>query len=255
MYSDYHVHSCFSFDSKESPEEIIKKALSLGMKQICFTDHQDYNWPVAGESPLIDLEKYTSTLNGLKEEYAGKIEVLKGIELGLAHENKDNIESLLSKYQFDFIIGSCHMVSNMDPYYSEYWKNKTDRKAFEEYFTATLAALKSFSAIHTLGHLDYIIRYSPNKDTNYSVADYLDILDEILNFIIQKEICLEINTASLGKGFQYPHPHPDILKRYHELGGNKVTIGSDAHCSGNVGFGFSEVEKVIKKYNFEVFHK
>lgn len=53
MYSDYHVHSSFSFDSEETLDNIIKKAVSLNMKQIAITDHQDFNWPVKGESPYI----------------------------------------------------------------------------------------------------------------------------------------------------------------------------------------------------------
>ena len=52
MYSDYHVHSSFSFDSEETLDNIIKKAVSLNMKQIAITDHQDFNWPVKGESSI-----------------------------------------------------------------------------------------------------------------------------------------------------------------------------------------------------------
>ena len=253
MYSDYHVHSCFSFDSEEKPETIIERAISLGMKKICFTDHQDFNWPVPGETPFIDFPNYSSTLEELKEKYADRIQVLKGIELGLAPGNEKEIQDLLSKESFDFIIGSCHVVSGMDPYYPNFWENKNDRQAFEEYFKATLEGLQSFSGIHTLGHLDYIVRYSPNKDSNYSVSDYTDLLDEILRFIIQNEICLEINTASFGKGFTYPHPHPDILERYRELGGELVTIGSDAHKAEQIGLGFDHVKELIEQYQFKVF--
>jgi histidinol-phosphatase (PHP family) len=141
----------------------------------------------------------------------------------------------------------------MDPYYPEFWKNRTDRCAFEEYFKATLEGLHSFSDIHTLGHLDYIIRYSPNKDANYSVTDYMDYLDEILTFIIQHQICLEINTAGFGKGFSYPHPHPDILKRYQELGGKYVTIVSDAHRAEQIGLGFDKIEGLLTQYQLEMF--
>lgn len=254
MYSDYHVHSCFSFDSEEKPENSIKQAIALGMKQICFTDHQDFHWPVPGEKPIIDFVSYDATLDQLKAHYADQIQVLKGIEIGLAHGNEKDIENLLKQEAFDFIIGSCHVVSGMDPYYPEYWKDKPDRKAFEEYFTATLEGLRSFSGIDTLGHLDYIVRYSPNKDANYSVLDYTDLLDEILRFLIQHGICLEINTASFGKGFDYPHPHPDVLKRYRELGGRLVTVGSDAHRAEQVGLGFQNVEDYVKKYQLDVFH-
>ena len=78
MFSDYHVHSSFSFDSEESPRAIVEKAIALGMKQICFTDHQDFNWPIEGESPYIDFPKYFEVLHSLRNEYSSKINILKG---------------------------------------------------------------------------------------------------------------------------------------------------------------------------------
>lgn len=281
MFSDYHVHSNFSFDSEESPKNIVEKAISLGMKQICFTDHQDFNWPVNGESPYIDFPKYFSTLDSLIEEYSSKINILKGVELGLTADNYYLCHKLLETYDFDFVIGSCHIVDQMDPYYSEFWQGKNDRDCFERYFKTLLDALKLFintevaaqnstlstkspiaqkddisspnTTINTLGHLDYIVRYSPNKDSNYSVADYIDVIDEILNIIIENQIKLEINTSNFSKGFDFPNPHTDIIKRYKELGGLYVTVGSDAHKAQFIGSGFDLIKKIIEKYNLKLF--
>ena len=112
-----------------------------------------------------------------------------------------------------------------------------------------------FNKIDALGHLDYIVRYSPNKDSNYSVFDYIDLIDEILKFIISKDIKLEINTANLATGFPFPNPHTDIIKRYRELGGEYVTIGSDAHKACDIGYGFDQVQNIIEKYYLKVFTK
>ena len=95
MFSDYHVHSSFSFDSEESPRVIVEKAIALGMKQICFTDHQDFNWPIEGESPYIDFPKYFEALNFLRNEYSSKINILKGVELGLTSDNFSLCHKLL----------------------------------------------------------------------------------------------------------------------------------------------------------------
>ena len=112
MFSDYHVHSSFSFDSEESPRAIVEKAIALGMKQICFTDHQDFNWPIEGESPYIDFPKYFEALNSLRNEYSSKINILKGVELGLTSDNFSLCHKLLDSYVFDFVIGSCHIVQS-----------------------------------------------------------------------------------------------------------------------------------------------
>ena len=108
--------------------------------------------------------------------------------------------------------------------------------------------------VNTLGHLDYIVRYSPNRDNNYSVADYIDVIDEILKMIIENDIKLEINTSNFSKGFDFPNPHTDIIRRYKELGGLYVTVGSDAHKAQFVGSGFDLVEKIVEKYKLKIFY-
>lgn len=253
MFSDYHVHSSFSFDSHENPKNIIERAITLNMKQICFTDHQDYKWPVAGENPTLNIEEYISVIYNFKKKYSKKINVLCGIELGLMKSATDLCENLLCSNQFDFVIGSCHIVDGMDPYDSQFWNHRGDREAFELYFNTLLDGLKNFHHIDTLGHLDYIVRYSPNRDSNYSVSDYQDIIDEILNYIIHHNIKLEINTANLAKGFSFPNPHTDIIKRYRELGGKYVTVGSDAHTAKYIGYGFDMVEEIIRKIGLKIF--
>lgn len=255
MFSDYHVHSEFSFDSDEKIDNIINRGITLGMKQIAITDHQDFNWPIDDESPTIDIDNYFSSIELAKEKYSNQIQILKGIELGLMKGTKTQCRNLIDFYGFDFVIGSCHIVDNMDPYYSDFWKDRQDRDAFELYFNTLLDGLKMFDNITTLGHMDYVVRYSPNKDANYSVSDYRDIIEEILKYIISKDICLEINTANLAKGFSFPNPHTDIIKMYKELGGEYVTIGSDAHKSTDIGYGFDNAKEIVDRFHLKIFTK
>lgn len=255
MLSDYHVHSEFSFDSDEKIDNIITRAITLGMQQIAITDHQDFNWPDPKEHPYINEKEYSSAINHAREKYANRIHIIKGIELGLMKDTKTQCQNLIASNAFDFVIGSCHIVNNMDPYYSQFWKDKKDREVFELYFNTLLEGLKMFHQIDTLGHMDYLIKYNPNKDSNYSPSDYSDIIDEILRFIISKDIKLEINTGNLAKGFSFPNPHTDILQRYTELGGKYVTVGSDAHQAGFIGYGFNTVMELIEKFNLKVYTK
>ena len=120
MFSDYHVHSEFSFDSEEKIDNIISKAIELKMNQIVITDHEDFNWPVEGETPLIDLPKYNLVLSQKKEQYKNKIKLFKGIELGLMKGTGTQCLELINASALDFIIGSCHIVDNMDPYYTDF---------------------------------------------------------------------------------------------------------------------------------------
>ena len=139
----------------------------------------------------------------------------------------------------------------MDPYYSEFWENRNEAEAFRTYFSTFLDALKLFNSFNTLGHLDYIVRYAPNKDKNYNCSDYFNIVEQIFKEIIHKDIALEINTGALAKGMDFANPHFDILSFYKDLGGKLVAVGSDAHIAGNIGYGFDKATQLIEHFNFK----
>lgn len=255
MYSDYHIHSNLSFDSDESQESVIKAALDFGMSQICFTEHQDIGWPIPCENPIIDVNKYNEIIENLKIKYSDKIKILKGVELGLTPYNLQQCNDFLDNNDFDYVIGSIHIVDNMDPYYSNFWDKYSDKDAFKLYFDTMKQCISSFDRIDTLGHMDYIVRYSPNKDLNYFVDDYKSTITDILKIIIKKNINLEINTANLAKGMNFTNPHFDILKLYKEFGGNYVAVGSDAHNACDVGFGFDKAKHLIDSLGFKIWKK
>ena len=162
-------------------------------------------------------------MNSLRNEYSSKINILKGVELGLTSDNFSLCHKLLDSYDFDFVIGSCHIVDNMDPYYSEFWENRNEADAFRTYFSTLLDALKLFNSFNTLGHLDYIVRYAPNKDKNYNCSDYFNIVEQIFKEIIHKNIALEINTGALAKGMDFVNPHFDMLSFYKIIYSTRTT--------------------------------
>ncbi len=62
MYTDYHIHSTFSPDGKSSMEEMILRAIDLNLKEICFTDHVDYDIKYMDHF-VVDYEEYFKSLN------------------------------------------------------------------------------------------------------------------------------------------------------------------------------------------------
>ena len=122
-YADQHIHTDFSGDSDTPPEEQIEKALSLGMKRICFTDHHDYDVDSDVDFNL-DIPRYLAEMERFKEKYADRIEICTGIELGLQNHIADYLEKLTKEYSFDFIIGSIHYVDGLDPYFPEFFEKK-----------------------------------------------------------------------------------------------------------------------------------
>ncbi|MDD3174530.1 MAG: histidinol-phosphatase HisJ family protein [Herbinix sp.] len=260
IIADYHVHSDFSSDSEAPMEQTIEKAIQLGLKRLCFTDHMDYDYPgMSYDSFVFDLETYVKKLEGLKEHYYNQIEILTGVEIGLQPHLTECLSNLVNSYPFDFIIGSSHVVDRIDPYYPEYWVNRTMEDGINRYFESIMENCKAFQGFHVYGHLDYIIRYVPEQSdsvglsgrkADYSYSKYADLLDEVLKTIISYGKGIEVNTSGLKYGLGHPHPKAEVIKRYKELGGELITIGSDSHKPEHLCYDFHLVPELLKDLGF-----
>lgn len=251
MYNDCHLHSSFSGDSDTPPEEQVKKALSLGMKCICFTDHHDYD--VTSDVDFnLDIPRYFEEMNRLKELYRDRIEILIGIELGIQSHIADYLKNISEEYPFDFIIGSMHFIDGLDPYYDEYF-TMHGKNAYRRYFEKTLERIEKISCYDSLGHLDYVIRYGAAHGLTYTYEEYADCIDPILKKLITDGKALECNTGGLSRGLSEPNPCSGVLKRYKELGGELITIGSDAHSPDMPGFSFTECGQLLKDCGFKYY--
>lgn len=258
MLSDFHVHTSFSGDSQTPQKDQIEAALRLGMKEICITDHHDYGTRDMCKTDFtLNIPEYLPAIRALSEEYRGRIRVNTGIELGLMLREKEYLETLEKELPVDYIIGSSHFIDGIDIYARELYKGRSEHETFLRYFESTLNRITAMDCFDSLGHLDYIIRYSPEKNKNYQPKDYMDIIDEILRTLIRKGKALECNTAGFKYGLEHPHPYEEILKHYHEIGGELLTVGSDAHRPLEVGGYFAETAEILKSCGFQyytVFH-
>lgn len=248
MYTDSHVHTSFSSDSDTPVRDQIERAISLGMKALYITDHQDFDFPedVYGMSFQFDTASYMNTLTELKTEYADRIELRPGVELGLMTGLKGKLEAYTAQWDFDYVIGSVHLVRRMDPYYSDFYEGRETKDAYLEYFETILENIRLFDCFDALGHLDYVVRYGPDAPNGYPSPCFDDVIDEILRTIIAKNIALECNTAGLKYGLGFPHPHEKVIRRYIELGGEMVALGSDGHQTMHLGYGFTEIGDYLK---------
>lgn len=244
--ADVHTHSSFSTDSSEPLRELASSALKKGLKTLCITEHHDFDYPEQGEFQL-DVSAYQEELLRVREEFSGRLEILLGVELGLLDYAAPRLYEFAKSAAFDFIIGSAHQIDGLDPYYPEYFDKMGDQGGISHFFDAMLSSVRAFDDFDVLGHLDYIVRYSHAK--SYEPIDFREVIDEILKAVISKGKGIEINTAGVSK-FGYPHPHPFVLKRYKELGGEIVTIGSDAHDRARVAADFQAAEQALRNAGF-----
>jgi len=250
MKSDFHMHSDFSYDSETSMESMIRGSIQKGIQTICFTEHLDLDFV---EPVNVDFNKYFLSLKEMKGKYANQVEIRSGVEFGLQSHLGNSCKELVTAYPFDFVIGSIHLVDGYDPWYPEYFQQISDAEGYRRAFELTLEGIRAVEDIDVLGHLDYIVRYGNKRTEAYSYARFAELIDEILKYLISKGKGLELNTVGWRYQLGFAHPHQDVLKRYKELGGEILTIGSDAHSPKDIGYGFENVKAYLEACGFKYY--
>lgn len=252
---DFHTHTVFSTDSKASPESMIEQAIALGLSAICITDHNDFDFPKEyGENAFfLDYDNYLKKMQQMQATYEKRIKVFIGVEQGLQKHLSNRTDQYDSTKDLDFIIGSSHLVDGYDPYYKDYWQKKTSKEGIQRYFESILENLQNCNNFDVYGHLDYIVRYTPDQDTTYDYKDYEELIDLILKSLISKGKGIELNTAGLKYGLKEAHPCMQILKHYKQLGGEIITTGSDGHKPEHLAYDFHKVPDILKEAGFDYY--
>ena len=258
---DFHMHSRVSFDGHDTGEALAKAALAAGLKEICFTDHLDYDPLDQMGNMAFETAAYSAEYDAL--EIPG-LKIRRGMEFGMTIDNREQFQKDLQRRPFDFVLGSIHFVDDLDVYFEPWWSGKTVFQAEQRYLEATLDCVKLHNDFDVLAHLTYISKtHCHPAPRPLPYAEHRELVDEILKVLAAKGKGLELNTSGMDRcgGFL---PTADFFRRFKELGGEIVTIGSDAHKTDRVGqysFDACDILKDIFGYvcTFEnrkpVFHK
>ncbi len=258
LIADCHLHSAFSGDSKAPMETMIERALELGLKEICFTEHMDFDFVYKDDEPEgmweVNTDAYLYDLLKFREQYRDRIKLLFGVELGMQTTCTRKNVIYAKSHEFDFIIASSHLCNGKDPYLTEtFFDGRDEKEAYHEYFRYIYDCIRSFDNFDVYGHLDYVLRYGPTKNTNFTYDEYREDIDKVLKHLIENGKGIEANTSGYAYQMGGPHPCRDILARYKELGGEILTIGSDAHDPAHMAQYFDEVTTMLKDIGFEYY--
>ncbi len=256
--TDYHMHSSFSGDSDTPMINMINSARQKGLSAICFTEHMDLDFPKVPDNVPnredicfeVDTPAYHQMYENIRSQY-DDIQIRFGIELGLQPQLAETHRNYVNQWPFDFVIGSSHTCHKKDPYFPYFYEGRSEQAAYREYFESIAENIQSYDDFDVYGHFDYVVRYGPNKNKNYKYSTYADAIDASLKLLVEKGKGLEINTS----GYRYlqstPHPCAEILLRYRELGGEIITIGSDAHTEDGIAAHFDQAEEFLKNCGFK----
>ena len=229
---DYHMHSRVSFDGHDTGEAMAKAALAAGLKEICFTDHLDYDPLGKMDSMAFDTEAYNAEYDHL--EIPGLL-IRRGMEFGMTVDNREQFQKDLQRRHFDFVLGSIHFVDDLDVYFPPYWENKTVFQAERRYLEATLDCVKLHDDFDVLAHLTYLAKSTSHPAPRpIPYSEHQELIDEILKVLVSKGKGLEINTSGVDRCGDFL-PGIDMFHRFRELGGEIITVGSDSHQCHRVG--------------------
>lgn len=220
-------------------EECCEKAINEGLSGIMFTDHLDFDFPGYENDYLIDYDELSVSINRIRDMYGSVIKIGFGIEAGYQYHTNSKTEEYINSHinGYDLIINSVHIINGRDPYLSEYYENRGIKEVYGVTLENISESLDNFGVYDVVGHIEFITRNAPYNDRTLLYSDYSDIIDIILNKLVQKGKGIELNTGNLrlmnnisGKfGFDKA-----LYRRYRELGGEIITIGSDAHKTSHI---------------------
>lgn len=249
---DCHIHSRFSADSVMNATEACKKAVQAGLSGIAFTDHLDIDYPETDVFNKIDFEHYCRFMDDLKEKEKDRLKVLKGIEIGIQPNVIDESSKIVRSHDFDYVLASIHILDGIDPYKKVYYESKTKIEAYEKYLREILFMVRNFNDFDNVGHFEYIIRNACYDDRTMKYDDHIGVFDEIFKALINKGKGFEINTGSFRDkpGIVTAGYDIAVLKRYKELGGEIVSLGSDAHNTEYIGYKFGFFKDLLLEAGF-----
>ena len=243
MIFDSHVHSAASPDSEASPSEIIATLAKKGLG-CAFTEHIEYN---ANLEPFfcVDFDKYPKDYLRYKSS-----SVVVGVELSLIPQAIELNRQHTANPEYDFIIGSIHVINGLDiganADITKEWFSKWGEETYLHFFEDSLNMVKTNEFFDSFGHIDYISRYSTLAEKNVLYDKYADQYDNLLKALIERDKLLEFCTKRIGEKSACENLCK-IYARYKELGGQYVTMGSDAHTIDQLGYKFDLAVDILNE--------
>lgn len=246
---DQHMHSSFSQDSTEDLREYYIKASKEGVKYVCTCEHYDFYTVFDGSTWSVDYEALIAYQKKLHEEFP-TVTPLLGLELGYKKRCLKEMNEIASKYDFDIIQLSIHDNDKWDYYFADAFEIGIVL-SMNEYFDLMIESLNTYDNYDVLSHIDFAFKTAKSLDKTLNFSLFEEKIIEVMKLVIKKKKSLEIN----GKIQEIVNDGSDshlkyILDLYKSLGGEKLTLSSDAHEANKYRRHFSHLMKVIKSCGF-----
>lgn len=241
-FVDLHVHSTCSGDGHSSIARHTRRAALLGLAEVGFCEHVDFD-PRDRDFDYLDPAHYDQEM-AKGRKLASGVKLRQGVEITYQSSREDEIRTWLAGFGWDYVVTSVHLVDYADGWAvisdpetaAAYFAAHSARQAYLPYFEELLRAARSGLG-DVLGHLDLVKRYGTAHHGPFDPAVFEDEIRAVLRAAVEAGVGIEINTSGLRQSPAAPYPSLPVLRWYRELGGEILTIGSDAHHAGHLAAG------------------
>ncbi len=249
---DAHVHTDLSPDSDVPIDVYAALAVELGVAELAITDHIDFD-PRDPAYDYTSFEDRERTVRDAAERWADRgLAIQFGAELTYHSSWDGDLRDHLARYRYDFTIGSVHDWPG-SPYVPHSVAGWATGRSLDDvvgpYFAQVVAAARS-GLFDTIGHLDVVKRYLYPHILPAHLAARPELYEPALVALVESGTGLELNTSGLRHTVAETYPPAPVIERFHELGGRRVTIGSDAHRSDWLAWGLDDGYRILARAEF-----
>jgi len=231
---DYHVHTDNSYDCKTPMIEMCARAVQNGLSAVAFTDHLN-NHLLDVDLGYYDPARYFDDIDYCRAKFPN-LTILAGVEVGEPHRWHRKVQPILERYPYDIVLGSLHWVGRDSMFNANFFRSRPPEEAYRAYFSE-LVTMIEHGGFDVLAHADLPKRVGYDVYGSFESRTYETELRKVWQACLDHNIIPEINTKSLRMNVGRAHPDDEALRWYAEMGGQGVSVGSDAHNTGSLGFG------------------
>lgn len=254
LLTDFHVHTEISHDGRSSWYDMVMAEYRAGVRYLCVTDHCDtVHWrtrelnPGCLEIPRREREMFEQYRDLLPRDLNLRL----GMEAGEVHYHPELLPRLTEAPWLDFILGSFHITKQYGDYYLLDYGDPAFRAELWDIYLDNLQQIADLDFFDVMAHIGYWRRYAWKQgiDEGLSLERHGDRVEALLKTLIRNGRGVEVNCSGLRDGCG-PFPSEEILRLYRSLGGEIVTVGSDAHRTEDAAKCVAEGHELLQSIGF-----
>jgi histidinol-phosphatase (PHP family) len=252
---DYHVHTARCGHATGTMERYVEHAIEAGLTELGFSDHLYMYWlPRDMRDPVLGMAEwehdfYIEDVERCRRHYASDIAIRLSTEADFIPGHEAELETILRRYDWDYVIGSVHFIDDWGFDDSRYLSgfDAWDIDALYARYFDLVGASAETGLFDTIGHADLVKKFGhrPASDQSQAYA-------HLASRLAKAGVCVEVNTAGLRKPCREMYPHPGLLRAC-RLAGVPTTLGSDAHAPQEVAADLASATSLMREVGYQTF--